>query len=111
MAEYSFAEVESRWRQRWEVDGLHRTDLTRSEHKCYCLVMFLYPSGDKLHLGHWFNFVPADTWARFRRMQGARVFEPIGYDSFGLPAENFAIKTGVHPGRHTEENITFIREQ
>ncbi len=111
MAEYNFAEVESRWRQRWEMDGLHRTDLTRAAHKCYCLVMFLYPSGDKLHLGHWFNFVPADTWARFRRMQGARVFEPIGYDSFGLPAENFAIKTGVQPGRHTEENITFIREQ
>ncbi len=111
MADFAFAEIEARWRRRWEEEGYHRTDLARAERKCYCLVMFLYPSGDKLHLGHWFNFVPADTWARFRRMQGDNVFEPIGYDSFGLPAENNAIKTGVHPRVHTEENIAFIREQ
>ncbi len=111
MGDYRFAEVEARWRRRWEETGLYRTDLSDAGRKCYCLVMFLYPSGDKLHLGHWFIFVPADTWARFRRMNGENVFEPIGYDSFGLPAENNAIKTGVHPQRHTEENIRFIREQ
>jgi leucyl-tRNA synthetase len=111
MADFGFREIEERWRRSWETDGYHRTDLSRTGRKCYCLVMFLYPSGDKLHLGHWFNFVPADTWARFRRMQGDTVFEPIGYDSFGLPAENYAIKTGVHPRVHTEENIAFIREQ
>ncbi len=111
MADHDFGAIEARWRERWEREGLYRTDLSRADRKCYCLVMFLYPSGDKLHLGHWFNFVPTDTWARFRRMNGDNVFEPIGYDSFGLPAENNAIKTGVHPRRHTEDNIAFIREQ
>mgnify|MGYP001070377914 FL=1 len=111
MSEYRFAEIEDCWRRRWDEQGWLRADLSRPDRKCYCLVMFLYPSGDRLHLGHWFNFVPADTWARFRRMNGDNVFEPIGYDSFGLPAENNAIKTGVHPGRHTEDNIAVIREQ
>ncbi len=111
MSDYRFAEIETRWRRRWEEEGYHHTDLERTERKTYCLVMFLYPSGDKLHLGHWFNFAPADTWARYRRMCGDNVFEPIGYDSFGLPAENYAIKHGVHPRQHTEENIDFIREQ
>jgi len=73
--------------------------------------MFSYPSADKLHLGHWFNYAPTDTWARFKRMQGFNVFEPMGFDSFGLPAENYAVKSGVHPKISTENNIKFIREQ
>ncbi len=73
--------------------------------------MFSYPSGDKLHLGHWYNYVPADTYARFQRMRGKNVFQPVGFDSFGLPAENYAIKCGVHPGEHTAKNIEVIREQ
>jgi len=111
MADYDFARLEKKWRERWEAGDFHRTDLDRTDRKCYCLVMFPYPSGEKLHLGHWMSYVPPDAWARFRRMKGFNVFQPIGFDSFGLPAENFAISCGVHPRVHTEENISFIREQ
>ncbi|MBC7345544.1 MAG: class I tRNA ligase family protein, partial [Clostridia bacterium] len=60
--------------------------MSKTEKKLYCLVMFLYPSADKLHIGHWYNYAPTDSWARFKRMQGYNVFEPMGYDAFGLPA-------------------------
>lgn len=73
--------------------------------------MFSYPSGDKLHMGHWYNFGPTDSYARFKRMQGYDVFEPMGFDSFGLPAENYAIKTGIHPAKSTANNIKVMREQ
>ena len=73
--------------------------------------MFSYPSSDKLHVGHWFNYGPTDTWARFKKLQGYEVFEPMGFDAFGLPAENYAIKHGGHPQDITEENIAYIREQ
>jgi len=73
--------------------------------------MFSYPSGDKLHMGHWYCYAPTDSYARFKRMQGYEVFEPMGFDSFGLPAENYAIKTGVHPAESTAKNISFMREQ
>ncbi|NOX38617.1 MAG: leucine--tRNA ligase [Calditrichaeota bacterium] len=108
---YPFKEIESKWRKRWEETRIYKTDFSRSENKCYTLVMFSYPSSDKLHLGHWFNYGPTDTWARFRRLRGYNVFEPMGFDSFGLPAENYAIKTGGHPQDITEENIRYIREQ
>ena len=111
MASYDYAGIEQKWQQRWRDEKYHLTDLTRTDRKCYCLVMFPYPSGEKLHLGHWMSYVPPDAWARFRRMQGDNVFQPIGFDSFGLPAENFAIKCGVHPRIHTEQNIKIIREQ
>ncbi len=108
---YSFREIEEKWRRRWEESGIYKTDLSKIDKKCYTLVMFSYPSSDKLHLGHWFNYGPTDTWARFRRMRGYNIFEPMGFDSFGLPAENFAIKTGGHPHDITEENLGFIRQQ
>ena len=108
---YPFKAIESKWRKRWEKTRIYKTDFSRSENKCYTLVMFSYPSSDKLHLGHWFNYGPTDTWARFRRLRGYTVFEPMGFDSFGLPAENYAIKTGGHPQDITEENIRYIREQ
>jgi leucyl-tRNA synthetase len=108
---YDFARIEAKWRRIWEEEGCYHTDLSRVENKCYCLVMYPYPSGDKLHLGHWMSYAPPDAWARYRRMRGFNVFMPIGFDSFGLPAENYAIKCGVHPRLHTEENIAFIREQ
>jgi len=112
MAAYKPLEIESKWRARWEETGAHGAQLDGSDgDPCYCLVMFSYPSGNKLHLGHWFNYGPTDSWARFRRMQGARVFEPMGFDSFGLPAENYAIKMNVHPKEHTEANIEFMRQQ
>jgi len=74
-------------------------------------VMFIYPSGSKLHIGHWYNYAPTDSWARYKKLRGFNVFEPMGYDSFGLPAENYAIKTGIHPQDSTLKNIDDIREQ
>ena len=73
--------------------------------------MFSYPSGANLHLGHWYNFGLADIYARFKRLQGYNVFQPMGYDSFGLPAENYAIKTGTHPKISTEKSIRTMTQQ
>lgn len=111
MSGYPFQEIEAKWQKIWEDTGLYHTDLTNDQKKLYCLVMFIYPSGDKLHIGHWYNYAPTDTWARFKRLQGYNIFEPIGYDAFGLPAENYAIKVGVPPAESTAKNITYIRQQ
>ena len=73
--------------------------------------MFSYPSGDKLHIGHWYNYGPADTFARYFKMKGFNVFQPQGFDAFGLPAENYAIKHGVHPHKSTHSNISTMKEQ
>ena len=108
---YPFKAIENKWQKRWHEAKLYKTDLLKTKNKCYTLVMFIYPSSDKLHLGHWFNYGPTDTWARFRRLRGYNVFEPMGFDSFGLPAENYAIKSGGHPHDITEENISVIRQQ
>jgi len=111
MADYPFSDIEKKWRRIWEETGAHTTDMSDTEKKLYALVMFSYPSGDKLHIGHWYNYGPADTWARFKKMQGFNVFEPMGFDAFGLPAENYAIKHGVHPAVSTADNISYIRQQ
>lgn len=108
---YPFAEIESKWKKYWEENKIHKTDLSNTEDKLYSLVMFIYPSGAKLHCGHWYNYGPNDTWARHQKLKGKNVFEPIGYDAFGLPAENYAIKTGIHPYDSTMKNIDDIREQ
>ncbi|MBN1783172.1 leucine--tRNA ligase [bacterium] len=111
MSDYDFKAIEKKWQEFWEQKELYKTDMSDTARKLYCLVMFLYPSGDRLHIGHWWNYGPTDTWARFKRMQGFNVFEPMGYDAFGLPAENYAIKKGVHPAVSTAENIKNIRQQ
>lgn len=108
---YPHSEVEKKWREIWEKKEVYKTDLTETEKKLYTLVMFIYPSGAKLHIGHWYNYGPTDSWARFKKLQGYNVFEPIGYDAFGLPAENYAIKTGIHPYDSTMTNIDDIRVQ
>ncbi|MCC7429407.1 leucine--tRNA ligase [bacterium] len=111
MKEYNFKEVEKKWQKIWEESGLHKTDFSESKNKLYVLEMFSYPSGNKLHNGHWYNYAPSDTWARFKKMQGFNIFHPMGFDAFGLPAENFAIKTGVHPKDSTDKNTVFMTEQ
>ena len=111
MDTYDFKKVEANWERYWEENKLHETDIDEAARKLYCLVMFIYPSGDRLHIGHWYNYGPTDTWARFKKMQGYNVLEPIGYDAFGLPAENYAIKKGVHPAVSTASNVKAIREQ
>ena len=109
--QYSHEGVESKWRKYWEENHLHEPDLDNPGDKLYTLVMFSYPSGDRLHCGHWYNFGPTDTWARFKRMQGKTVFEPMGFDAFGLPAENYAIQHGIHPDQSTQNNIDYMRKQ
>ncbi len=104
-------EVERKWQARWTKEKLNEFDEKSTKPKKYVLEMFSYPSGAKLHIGHWFNYGPADSYARFKRMQGYNVFQPMGFDAFGLPAENYAIKTGVHPKDSTEKNIATMEEQ
>jgi leucyl-tRNA synthetase len=108
---YPFSEIEPKWQKYWEDKEVFKTNLTKAEEKLYCLVMFIYPSGSKLHCGHWYNYGPTDSWARYKKLKGYNVFEPMGYDSFGLPAENYAIKTGIHPYDSTMQNIKDIRSQ
>ncbi len=108
---YPHKEIEQKWQKYWETKKVYETDLTDIGKKLYTLVMFIYPSGAKLHIGHWYNYAPTDSWARFKKLKGFNVFEPMGYDAFGLPAENYAIKTGVHPQDSTLKNIEDIRKQ
>ena len=104
--------VERKWQARWEKAKFNQFDKKAPEkQKLYVLEMFSYPSGAKLHIGHWYNYGPADSYARFKRMQGYNVFQPMGFDAFGLPAENYAIKTGVHPKDSTEKNIATMEGQ
>ena len=102
--------IDRKWQDRWEKDGLHRVSTSDSRPKWYEMVMYPYPSGD-LHIGHWYNYAPADCHARFRRMQGYNVLHPIGFDAFGLPAENAAISRGIHPYEWTISNIENMRRQ
>ncbi|MCH7517090.1 MAG: leucine--tRNA ligase [Bacteroidetes bacterium] len=108
---YPYAETESKWQKYWADKGVHKTNFNNTKRKLYTLVMFIYPSGAKLHCGHWYNYGPTDTWARYKKLKGFNVFEPMGYDAFGLPAENSAIQTGIHPQDSTLKNIKDIREQ
>ncbi len=104
-------QIESKWRKKWEETGLYKFRPERADKKLYVLEMFSYPSGAKLHAGHWYNYGPADTYARFKKMQGYEVFQPMGFDAFGLPAENYAIKTGIHPQDSTLKNIATMENQ
>ena len=104
-------EIERKWQARWEKAKINQFDRKSDRKKWYVLEMFSYPSGAKLHIGHWYNYGPTDTYARFKRMQGYNVFQPMGFDAFGLPAENYAIKTGVHPKDSTEKNIATMEGQ
>ncbi len=109
---YQATEIEAKWQKKWKESGIYQVDLEdESREKYYNLTMFPYPSGDKLHVGHWYNYGPADSWGRYMRMRGHNVLEPMGFDSFGLPAENYAIKTGTPPAESTTTNIGYMRKQ
>ena len=107
----NFNEIEKKWEDKWKKDKLYKYDPSSDRKKLYCLEMFSYPSGAKLHLGHWYNYGVTDTWARFKKMDGYNLFHPMGFDAFGLPAENYAIKTGVHPAISTDKNIETMEGQ
>lgn len=103
-------EIDRKWQERWARDDLYHVDDNDSRPKWYDLTMYPYPSGD-LHIGHWYAMAPSDCHARFRRMQGYNVLHPIGFDAFGLPAENAAISRGIHPYSWTMSNIENMRDQ
>ena len=109
--EYNFNEIERRWQKRWaEMKTYHVTEDTQKE-KFYVLNMFPYPSGAGLHVGHPLGYIASDIYARYKRLKGFNVLNPMGYDAYGLPAEQYAIQTGQHPAVTTDENINHYREQ
>jgi len=110
MDSYDFKKLESKWQTQWDTSGLARCDVNSSNANFYNLCMYPYPSGD-LHMGHIRNYTIGDVITRYKQKNGFNVMSPMGWDSFGLPAENAAIKTGIHPKKFTEERITNMREQ
>jgi leucyl-tRNA synthetase len=110
MSDYIPQVIEPKWQAKWEADGLYHADIDERKPKHYALTMLPYPSGD-LHIGHWYAMTPSDARARFMRMNGFNVMFPIGFDAFGLPAENAAIKDGIHPMKRTYANIERMRGQ
>lgn len=110
-AVYEAKELEERWRNAWEQQGKHRAADNTARPKYYCLDMFPYPSGAGLHVGHWRGYVLSDVWSRYKRLNGYEVLHPMGWDAFGLPAENDAIKKGIHPAVGTARNVANFKTQ
>lgn len=109
MAQYNHSAIEKKWRKNWQEKPINVDDGKKP--KYYCLDMFPYPSGSGLHVGHWRGYVISDVWSRYQILQGNYVIHPMGFDAFGLPAENYAIKMGVHPAKSTAENVANIKRQ
>ena len=109
--EYNFREIEKKWRQRWVAQQTYKVTEDAQRPKFYVLNMFPYPSGAGLHVGHPLGYIASDIYARYKRLRGYNVLNPMGYDAYGLPAEQYAIQTGQHPAITTEENINRYREQ
>ena len=110
MAEsYNHSLIEKKWRDKWEKNPVNINDGKKP--KYYCLDMFPYPSGNGLHVGHWRGYVISDVWSRYKMLKGYYIIHPMGWDAFGLPAENYAIKMGVHPAKSTAANISNIKKQ
>ena len=109
--EYNFREIEKKWQKRWVENGTYRVVEDEKKKKFYVLNMFPYPSGAGLHVGHPLGYIASDIYARYKRLKGFNVLNPMGYDAYGLPAEQYAIQTGQHPAITTEQNINRYREQ
>ena len=111
MSEYKFQEIEKKWQKYWHENEVFRTTEDPGKPKYYVLDMFPYPSGAGLHVGHPLGYIATDIMARYKRARGFTVLHPMGFDSFGLPAEQYAIKTGQHPAKTTETNINRFKQQ
>ena len=109
--EYNFKEIEAKWQRRWQEEETYRVEADPTRPKFYVLDMFPYPSGAGLHVGHPLGYIASDIYSRYKRLCGFNVLHPMGYDAFGLPAEQYAIQTGQHPAVTTERNIARYREQ
>ncbi|GMA50245.1 leucine--tRNA ligase [Alicyclobacillus contaminans] len=108
---YNHREIEEKWRKRWRETGVDKVREDSGKPKYYCLDMFPYPSGNGLHVGHWRGYTISDVWSRYKTIQGYEVLHPMGWDAFGLPAENAAIKLGIHPAVSTANNIANFKKQ
>jgi leucyl-tRNA synthetase len=111
MAEYNFQEIEKKWQKHWQKSKIYQTKIDYNKPKFYALDMFPYPSGAGLHVGHPLGYIASDIVSRFKRMKGFNVLHPMGFDAFGLPAEQYAIQTGQHPAITTEQNSKRYKEQ
>ena len=109
--EYKFTDIEKKWQQYWNENNVYQVSNDSSKPKCYVLDMFPYPSGAGLHVGHPLGYIASDIFARYKRLKGFNVLHPMGYDAFGLPAEQYAIDHGIHPAISTEANIKNFRSQ
>ena len=109
--EYDFKSIEPKWRKYWEENKIYKVTEDESKPKFYVLNMFPYPSGAGLHVGHPLGYIASDIYARYKRQCGYNVLNPMGYDAYGLPAEQYAIQTGQHPAITTQANINRYREQ
>jgi isoleucyl-tRNA synthetase len=109
--EYNFRDIEKKWQRWWEENHVYKVSNDSPKPKYYVLDMFPYPSGAGLHVGHPLGYIASDIYARFKRLKGFNVLHPMGYDAFGLPAEQYAIEHGIHPAISTENNINNFRKQ
>ncbi|HET6722086.1 MAG TPA: class I tRNA ligase family protein, partial [Chitinophagaceae bacterium] len=109
--EYKFSDIEKKWQEWWKVNKVYKVSNDSAKPKYYVLDMFPYPSGAGLHVGHPLGYIASDIYARFKRLKGFNVLHPMGYDAFGLPAEQYAIEHGIHPAISTENNINTFRKQ
>ncbi|HEY5370303.1 MAG TPA: class I tRNA ligase family protein [Hanamia sp.] len=109
--EYKFREIEKKWQDAWKESGVYHVSNSWDKPKCYVLDMFPYPSGAGLHVGHPLGYIASDIYARYKRLKGFNVLHPMGFDSFGLPAEQYALETGQHPAVTTEKNIATFKSQ
>src|SRR5258706_15302130 len=108
---YNFKEIEKKWQKKWKDSEIYKVSNSSPKPKSYVLDMFPYPSGAGLHVGHPLGYIASDIYARYKRLKGFNVLHPMGYDSFGLPAEQYAIDHGIHPAVSTENNINNFRRQ
>ena len=109
--EYDFNKIEKKWQDNWRANETYKVSEDASKEKYYVLDMFPYPSGAGLHVGHPLGYIASDVFARYKRLKGFNVLHPMGYDSFGLPTEQYAIQTGIHPAEATKDNTERYRKQ
>ena len=109
--DYNFRDIEQKWQKRWVENGTYRVVEDKNKKKFYVLNMFPYPSGAGLHVGHPLGYIASDIYARYKRLQGFNVLNPMGYDAYGLPAEQYAIQTGQHPEKTTFDGCSRVISQ
>lgn len=109
--DYNHKSIESRWQQYWRDNNVYKAEINADKPKYYVLDMFPYPSGAGLHVGHPLGYIASDIFSRYKRLRGFNVLHPMGYDAYGLPAEQYAIQTGQHPEKTTMQNIARYRQQ